>query len=93
MILIFKILLPIFAIIFIGFYSGKKKFINKNISKELGDLIMNISLPALLLTSTSKIKAEVLFNAQVLLGFAICLIIIYLATYFIYRFSLKKIIE
>lgn len=77
-------------IIFIGFYMGKTNLIKKSVTKELGSIIMYLCLPALLLSSTSKIKADILFNTQVLISFTICLLIIYLITYFIYKFTLKK---
>lgn len=90
MIIVLKVFLPIFMVMFIGFYMGKQNIIKKDTGKDIGNIIMSIFLPALLLSSTSKIKASVLFNPKVLLSFSICLISIYLITYFIYNFSLKK---
>lgn len=78
--LIINQILVLFIIIGVGFILRKKNFINKEINKGLSNLLMDITLPALIISSLAiKINHRLIHNIKLI---TILSIIIYLAVIF-----------
>ena len=55
-------ILPIFVIMFLGFYSGKKKVFTQDNGKAFNKLVLNFALPADLFVSIVKANRQMLFG-------------------------------
>ena len=56
--------LILFLVIFIGVFARKKNYLNKEINKGLSDILVNITLPLLVVSSfTAEFSQDMLFNA------------------------------
>jgi len=59
----------LFLILLIGFYAGKKRFVDEKGTKTLSSLLVNITSPLLIITSFQMdFEAEKLKNALIILG-------------------------
>jgi len=55
----------LFIIMAVGFYAKKKKFLNNVVDKGLSELLLNITLPFMIITSFNiKYEAAMVSNAQ-----------------------------
>ena len=58
----------LFIIMMVGFYAKKKKFLNNIVDKGLSELLLNITLPFMIVTSFNiKYEATMVSNAQKIL--------------------------
>lgn len=64
MITIINIVLPIFAIIVVGYIAGSSGIVPKAGAKTLNNFVFYIALPALLFKSTATAPVEQLMNGQ-----------------------------
>jgi malate permease and related proteins len=66
--LVVEQILVLFLIIFIGYIIRKKGFINEEINKGLSNILLDITLPALILFSITgtEIEKSVIFNVKVM---------------------------
>ena len=87
---LFNIVLPIFLIIGIGYFAGKKGIVEIGGAKTLNNFVFYIALPALLFKATATAPVDTLFNgafiAVVLGGILTCFVIAYIFS----RWNLKK---
>ena len=83
----------LFIIMVVGFYAKKKKFLNNAVDKGLSELLINITLPFMIVTSFNiKYEAELVRNAQKILiySFLIHLSLIFISKLFFFRFPKNK---
>ncbi len=88
--LILKVLFPLFFTILMGWYAGRKKIVPKEHSKSLVDFIILIATPALLFSVTSTQPIEIFLNLKVVAVIVIGLLLTYLKTYAIYHYKFQK---
>ena len=88
--LILKILFPLFFAIFIGWYAGMKGVIPEAHAKSLVNFIILIATPALLFSITSTKPIEEFFNLKTVAVIVIGLLLTYIKTYMIYHYNFKK---
>ncbi len=89
-ILILKILFPIFFTIFIGWFAGYKDIIDRTHTKSIVNFILIIATPALLLSITLKEKIDFSLNYKVVIIMTLGLLLTYTKTYLLYHYKLKK---
>lgn len=76
---------PIFLVIFIGWGAGKTEVIEFDHKKSLINFVTKISLPLLLLDTTSKTPIKYFADFRVLSVIILGLTILFFATYFIFK--------
>ena len=86
--LIINSLVPVFLIIFLGWYASKSGIINSSATRIFSSYILYFSFPALLFVSTLSLKAKD-FNFAYIIGFFICLTFVYLLSFLTSRFIFK----
>lgn len=78
----------LFLIIIVGFFAKKKKIITGEVNKGLTELLLNITLPFLIITSFNfDFSLDMLYKSGVILVYTICLFII---VYIIGRVAYRK---
>lgn len=87
---ILSTLLPVAIIIFLGWYAGKKAIINKSHSHSFATYVMNFSFPCLLFVVTNTMDPGHFSDLKVVLLFLIALMGMYVITFLIYKFLLRK---
>ena len=83
----------LFIIMVVGFYAKKKKFLNNAVDKGLSELLLNITLPFMIITSFNiKYEAEMVSNAQKILmySFMIHISLIFISKIFFFKFPKNK---
>jgi len=83
----------LFIIMSIGFYAKKKKFLNNNADKGLSELLLNITLPFMIITSFNiKYEIEMANNAQKILlySFLIHISLVFISKAFFFKFPKSK---
>jgi predicted permease len=83
----------LFIIMVVGFYAKKKKFLNAETDKGLSELLINITLPFMIVTSFNiKYEAEMVANAKQILvySFLIHIGLIFISKLFFFKFSKSK---
>jgi predicted permease len=83
----------LFIIMVVGFYAKKKKFLNAETDKGLSELLINITLPFMIVTSFNiKYEAEMVANAKQILvySFLIHIGLIFISKFFFFKFSKSK---
>jgi predicted permease len=67
----------LFLIIIVGFYARKRNIINSEVNKGLTELLLNITLPFLVITSFNfDFSVDMLFQSGVILVYTVCIFII-----------------
>ena len=83
----------LFIIMVVGFYAKKKKFLNAETDKGLTELLINITLPFMIVTSFNiKYEAEMVSNAKQILiySFLIHISLIFISRLFFFKFAKGK---
>ncbi|MCB2292297.1 AEC family transporter [Clostridium algoriphilum] len=83
----------LFVIMAVGFYAKKKKFLNNVVDKGLSELLLNITLPFMIVTSFNiKYEAEMVSNAQKILiySFLIHIGLIFISKMFFFKLAKNK---
>jgi predicted permease len=83
----------LFIIMVVGFYAKKRKFLNTSVDKGLSELLINITLPFMIVTSFNiKYEAEMVINAEKILmySFFIHLSLIFISKVFFFKFQKSK---
>jgi predicted permease len=88
--LIINILFPLFFIILIGWYAGKKGIVKEEHSKSLVNFIILLATPALLFNMTTSNPIESFLNFNIVIVISIGLLLTYIKTYIIYHYKFKK---
>ena len=81
-------IIVLFIIMAVGFYAKKKKFLNKTVDKGLSELLLNVTLPFMIITSFNiKYQPEMVSNAQKILiySFLIHISLIFISKIFFFR--------
>jgi len=86
---IIEAILPIFLVIFIGWAAGKNKIIEFEHKKSLINFVTKISLPLLLLDTTSKTPIKHFADFKVLSVIILGLTLLFFTTYFIFKLFFK----
>jgi len=77
----------------VGFYAKKKKFLNDTVDKGLSELLLNVTLPFMIVTSFNiKYEAEMVSNAQKILiySFLIHISLIFISKIFFFKVPKTK---
>jgi len=83
----------LFIIMAVGFYAKKKKFLNKVVDKGLSELLLNITLPFMIVTSFNiKYEQGMVSNAQKILiySFLIHISLIFISKLFFFKSPKNK---
>jgi predicted permease len=83
----------LFVIMVVGFYAKKRRFLNAETDKGLSELLINITLPFMIVTSFNiKYEAEMVANAQQILiySFLIHISLIFISKLFFFKFPKNK---
>ncbi|MBZ9687830.1 AEC family transporter [Clostridium estertheticum] len=83
----------LFIIIMVGFYAKKKKFLNNTVDRGLSELLINITLPFMIVTSFNiKYEAEMVNNAQKILMYSLLIHIglIFISKMLFFKFPKNK---
>ena len=83
----------LFIIMAIGFYAKKKKFLNNVVDKGLSELLLNITLPFMIVTSFNiKYEVDMVSNAQKILiySFLIHISLIFISKMFFFKLPKNK---
>ena len=83
----------LFIIMIVGFYAKKKKFLNTTVDKGLSELLINITLPFMIVTSFNiKYEATMVSNAQKILmySFLIHISLIFIGKMLFFKFPKNK---
>ncbi|MGH4125170.1 MAG: AEC family transporter [Clostridium sp.] len=83
----------LFIIMMVGFYAKKKKFLNNIVDKGLSELLLNITLPFMIVTSFNiKYEATMVSNAQKLLiySFLIHISLVFISKMLFFKFPSNK---
>jgi len=83
----------LFIIMMVGFYAKKKKFLNNTVDKGLSELLLNITLPFMIVTSFNiKYEAAMVNNAQKILlySFLIHISLIFISKILFFKFPSNK---
>lgn len=83
----------LFIIMMVGFYAKKKKFLNNTVDTGLTELLINITLPFMIVSSFNiKYEPEMISNAQKILlySFYIHISLIFISKLFFFKFSKSK---
>ena len=83
----------LFIIMAVGFYAKKKKFLNSVADKGLSELLLNITLPFMIITSFNiKYETEMASNAQKILlySFLIHISLVFISKAIFYKFPTNK---
>lgn len=86
---ILEVILPIFLVIFIGWVAGKNKVIEFEHRRSLVSFVTKVSLPLLLLDTTSRTPIKYFTNFRVLSITILGLTILFFTTYLIFRLFFK----
>lgn len=88
--LITKVLFPLFFTIFMGWYAGRKEIVPEEHSRSLVNFIILIATPALLFSFTSAKPIGLFLNLKVIFIIVLGLLLTYIKTYMIYHYKFKK---
>jgi len=83
----------LFIIMAVGFYAKKKKFLNNVVDKGLSELLLNITLPFMIITSFNiKYEAAMVSNAQKILiySFLIHISLIFISKLLFFKYPKNK---
>ena len=83
----------LFIIMMVGFYAKKKKFLNNTVDKGLSELLINITLPFMIVTSFNiKYEAAMVNNAQKILlySFLIHISLLFISKILFFKFPNNK---
>lgn len=83
----------LFIIMLVGFYAKKRRFLNIETDKGLSELLINITLPFMIVTSFNiKYEAEMVANAQQILiySFLIHISLIFISKLFFFKLPKSK---
>lgn len=83
----------LFIIMMVGFYAKKKKFLSNTVDKGLSELLLNITLPFMIVTSFNiKYEAAMVNNAQKILiySFLIHISLIFISKMLFFKFPSNK---
>lgn len=86
---IFLAIFPLFFLLTLGFFAGKRKLITFEASKALIVFISTFSLPAILFNSTATTPIKEFSNPSVIGAIFLGLSFLYFVSYFIFRYLLK----
>lgn len=81
---IFKLIYPIFGIIFLGFMSVYLKLISKDQLKVLGMFVIRVGLPCLLIVNIPAQKIGDLWQPQYLLSYGLASLLLFIPLLFLY---------
>lgn len=81
---IFKVIYPIFGIIFLGFLSVYLKLISKDQLKILGVFVIRVSLPCLLIVNIPAQKIEDLWQPQYLISYGLASLLLFVPLLLLY---------
>jgi len=90
---LFNQVIVLFIIMMVGFYAKKKNFLNNTVDKGLSELLINITLPFMIVTSFNiKYQAEMVNNAQKILiySFIIHIGLIFIGKLLFFKFPKDK---
>jgi malonate transporter len=87
---IFLSLIPVSFVIFLGWLAGYKKIVDNTHGSSLATYVMNFSFPCGLFLLTSGSKPAQLFNGTFVLAFWSGLMGMFLITFLIYKYLLKR---
>lgn len=90
MIVLFQVVIPIFAIIFCGFLAGRLNLLPFSGTSSLNYFVYYFALPALLFYSLSTAPVEQLVNLNFILANLLILLSCFILTAFIFKFVFKK---
>ncbi len=95
---VFNQIIVLFLIMIVGYYSGKKKIINQEVNKGLSELLLNITIPFMIIASFNyDFSWEMLRRAGVLLFYSFVmyfgLIVLSKVLYFKYPTSKKAVLR
>lgn len=83
----------LFIIMAVGFYAKKKKFLNKEVDKGLSELLLNITLPFMIISSFNiNYEAKMVANAQKIFiySFLIHISLIFISKLFFFKLQKNK---
>ncbi|MBK5239935.1 AEC family transporter [Clostridium sp.] len=83
----------LFIIIMVGFYAKRKKFLSNIVDRGLSELLLNITLPFMIITSFNiKYEAQMVSNAQKILlySFLIHISLIFISKLLFFKFPENK---
>ena len=87
---IFLSLIPVSFVIFLGWLAGRKKIIDNAHSHSMATYVMNFSFPCGLFMLTANSKPKDLFNGSFVIAFWLGLMGMFLISFLIYKFVLRR---
>lgn len=78
---VLSIALPVFAVIAVGFFAGKRHILSKEDAAALNRLVFNFSMPAALFVLTSNISTMTVVHLKLALSYAIASFIVITIAY------------
>lgn len=82
-------ILPVFIIIFIGWFSVKKRIVGESAKEVCATLVSGYVFPALLFTQTAKAQPEQLFNGTWAMAFFVGMFSLWLMSFLLNFFMLR----
>jgi len=74
-------IVPIFLVIFVGWFARKKQFMPDSFLGPANRLVYYLAIPAMIFRAISRASFEDEFNSQVLLITLLCVLVVFLATW------------
>lgn len=87
---IIKIIAPIFGIIFLGFSALFLKLITKEQLKAIGNFVIKIALPCMLVVNISAQQIEKIWQPQYVISYGVVSIFLFMLILLVYRYLLKQ---
>ncbi|WP_010529706.1 AEC family transporter [Lentibacillus jeotgali] len=90
MLVLFQVVIPIFAIILCGFLAGRFSLLSFNSTSSLNNFVFYFALPALLFFSLSTAPVDQILNVNFILANLCIIFSCFLLTLLIFKFIFKK---
>lgn len=85
--------LPVFLLIFLGWYSVKRGFVGKEAKSLCSTLVSNYVFPALLFVHTASTPPAQVFNGRWMLAFAVSMIVLWALSFFTNLLGLRRTLK
>lgn len=82
-------IVPVFFVIALGWFSGKKNIVSIDHKKAFADYVMMFSFPLHLFASSAKADAKVLLDFRIILTFALTLMGLYIIAFIVQKHGFK----
>ncbi|MFW6311730.1 MAG: AEC family transporter [Nanoarchaeota archaeon] len=87
----FRLIVPIFLIIILGYFLKKFRFFSNNFKNDLNKFVFYITLPIMLFSKTSSLNISEILNIRLILGFTSTVVFVSILSYFAcFKLSKKK---